>query len=319
MFPPGRPGKCSIRCSAEGTSDGLNLCGSDISAINLSDAFFIGKVVKVRIININIERSQLAASIKQAMSNFKSIITGISGVEIGNTVEGAISEIHQENVILTLQPTQVRALMSLTNLANHRGLSLPQLRISLKIGDQVDQVFVVSRNSEKGFVVVAAKPKSTSIVTPKSSLSFDTIQVGQIVGGRVIRHGRNGAHIKLTSRIMGALHPTDACDDFEVGVSFPAIDSILKAVVIDIDRERRHLVLSSRASKLYPEQNRTIVDREITSISELKAGEAVRGFIKSVSEHGLFVMLGRNVDARVQIKELFDDVSELLLFSSLIP
>lgn len=284
----------------------------------MSDAFFIGKVVKVRIINVNTERSQLAASIKQAMPNSKSIITDISGVEIGNTVEGVISEIHKENVIITLQPTQVRALMSLTNLANHRGLSLPQLRISLKAGDQVEHVFVVSRNSEKGFVVVAAKPKSTSAIAPKGSLSLDTIQFGQIVGGRVTRHGRNGAHVKLASRIAGSLHPADACDNFEAGVPFPAIDSILKAVVVDIDRERRHLVLSSRASKLYPEQNRTIVDREITSISDLKAGDAVRGFIKSVAEHGLFVMLSRDVDARVQIKELFDEVNWLLFLSTLL-
>ena len=309
MYPPERPGECSICCSAVVTSDSFNPCSSDISAINLLDAFFIGKVVKVRIINVNIERSQLVASIKQAMPISKSIITDIDGVEIGSIVKGVISEIHKKNVILTLHPTQVRALMSLDDLANHGGLSLTQLRVSLKVGDQVEQAFVVSRNSEKGFVVVATKPRSTSVITPKSLLSFDTIQVGQIVGGRVIRHGRNGAHIKLTSRIVGSLHPTDACDDFEVGVPFPAIDSILKAVVIDIDRERRHLVLSSRASTLYPEQDKTIVDREITSISELKAGEPIRGFIKSVAEHGLFVMLGRDVDARVQIKELFDDVS----------
>lgn len=287
----------------------IKSCCSDITASNLSDAFFIGKVVKVRIINVNIERSQLAASVKQAMPNSRSIITDISGVEIGNTVTGVVSEIHKENVILTLQPTQVRALMSLTNLANHRGLSLPQLRVSLKTGDQVEQVFVVSRNPEKGFVVVAAKPKTTSVVAPKGSLSLDTVQIGQIVGGRVTRHGRNGAHVKLTSRIGGSLHPTDACDNFEAGVPFPAIDSILKAVVVDIDRERRHLLLSSRASKLYPEQNKTIVDREITSITDLKVGDSVRGFIKSVVEHGLFVMLGRDLDARVQIKELFDEVS----------
>ena len=191
------------------TSDSFNPCSSDISAINLLDAFFIGKVVKVRIINVNIERSQLVASIKQAMPISKSIITDIDGVEIGSIVKGVISEIHKKNVILTLHPTQVRALMSLDDLANHGGLSLTQLRVSLKVGDQVEQAFVVSRNSEKGFVVVATKPRSTSVITPKSLLSFDTIQVGQIVGGRVIRHGRNGAHIKLTSRIVGSLHPTD--------------------------------------------------------------------------------------------------------------
>jgi rRNA biogenesis protein RRP5 len=50
------------------------------------------------------------------------------------------------------------------------------------------------------------------------------------------------------------------------------------------------------------------MDPEITSVVDLKPGTFVRGFIKSVAEHGLFVSVGRDLDARVQIKELFDEV-----------
>jgi len=260
---------------------------------------------------MNPETSNIVASVRQAASNFKSAITDISGVELGNTVEGVVSEIHKDNVIITLQPTQVRALMSLTNLANHRGLSLPQLRVSLKLSDKVERVFVISRNPEKGFVVVAGKPKSKSTVVPKGPLSIETIQIGQIVGGRVTRHGRNGAHVKITARIGGSLHPTDACDNYDAGIPFPVIDSILKAVVVDVDQQRRLLTLSTRHSRLYPEQERTVIDREIKLV-DLKAGDTIRGFIRSVADHGLFVMLGREVDARVQIKELFDEVSGLV-------
>ncbi|KIM88562.1 hypothetical protein PILCRDRAFT_813517 [Piloderma croceum F 1598] len=278
---------------------------SESTSGKLSDAFPIGKVLKVRIINMNPETSNIVASVRQAASNFNHAITDISSVEIGNTVEGIVSEIHKDHAIVTLQPTQVRALMSLINLANHRGLSLPQLRISLKAGDKVEQVFVVSRNPEKGFVIVAGKPKK-SVVVPKGPLSIETIEIGQIVGGRVTRHGRNGAHVKITTRISGSLHPTDACDNYDAGMPFPAIDSILKAVVVDVDRQRGHLTLSTRPSKLYPEQEKSVVDREIALV-DLHAGDPVRGFIRSVAEHGLFVMLGREIDARVQIKELFDE------------
>jgi rRNA biogenesis protein RRP5 len=232
-------------------------------------------------------------------------------VEFGDTIEGLVSEIHKDNVIITLQPTQIRALMSLTNLANHQGLSLPELRVSLKLGDKVEEVFVISRNPEKGFVVVAGRPKSKSAVISKGPLSIESIQIGQIVGGRITRHTRNGAHVKITGRVGGSLHPTDACDNYDAGIPFPAIDSILKAVVVDVDQQKRHLTLSTRPSKLYPEEVRTIVDREVKLV-DLKVGDTVRGFIRSVADHGLFVMLGRDVDARVQIKELFDEVSALL-------
>jgi rRNA biogenesis protein RRP5 len=189
--------------------------------------------------------------------------------------------------------------------------------VSLELGHKVERVFVVSRNAEKGFVVIAGQPGSKSVTVPKGPLSIDTIQIGQVVGGRVTRHGRHGAHVKITARISGSLHPTDACDNYEAGMPFPAVDSILKAVVVDVDRPRGLLTLSTRPSKLYPEQEKTVVDREI-QLADLNSGDTVRGFIKSVAEHGLFVMIGREVDARVQIKELFDEVGTLLIHCTFI-
>ncbi|KAF7981179.1 hypothetical protein HWV62_34965 [Athelia sp. TMB] len=285
---------------------------SDAVTGKLTDAFPIGKVVKVRIINLNPETSNIVASIKQAAVNFKSTITDISGVEIGNTVEGVVSEIHKDNAVLSLKPTQVRALVSLTNLANHRGTTVSQLRLVLKAGDQLERLFVVSRNAEKGFVVVACKPRDKIAMLSKAPLTVESVQVGQIVGGRVTRHDRNGAHVKLTTRIAGSLHPTDACDDYAAGLPFPAIDSIIKAVVVDVDRDKRYLSLSTRPSKLYPEQIKPVVDKIVGSVAELRVGESIRGFIKTVADHGLFVTLGRDVDARVQIRELFDEANQLV-------
>ena len=95
---------------------------------------------------------------------------------------------------------------------------------------------------------------------------------------------------------------------YDSGNAFPPVDSIVKATVLDVNTEKKQLVLSCRQSRSHPESHLAVVDREISGISDLKVGELVRGFVKSVAEHGLFVTLGRDVDARVQIKELFDEV-----------
>jgi rRNA biogenesis protein RRP5 len=265
----------------------------------------------VRIISVDIEGSRIVASIRQAVPNFKPAVTDISAIEIGNIVEGVVAQIHKENAILALQPSEARALISLNNLANHRSTSVTQLRHSLQVGDKLEDLVVVSRNPEKGFVIVANRPKAKAPLAPKSTLSMNTVTLGQIVGGRVTRHGHNGAFVKLSSHLGGTLHPTDISDDYEAGVSFPNIDSILKAVIIDIDQTKKHLALSMRGSRMFPEQNRPVADREINGVGDLKTGETTRGFIKSISEHGLFITLGRDVDARVQIKELFDEVGRI--------
>ncbi|KZT75076.1 hypothetical protein DAEQUDRAFT_807332 [Daedalea quercina L-15889] len=279
---------------------------SETTLGSLSEAFSIGKPVKVKILSVDHDTSRILASIRQASPNFKAAITDISGVEIGDSVEGIIAEIQKDKVVVTLQPTQVRALLSLNNLANRRGVSAAQLRASLKVQDKLQDLVVVSRSPEKGIVLVATKPKDKEVLTQKSALSLDTIQVGQLVGGRVLRHGRQGALVKLTNTISGTLHPTDVSDDYGSGSPFPPVDTVLKAVVLAVDKEKRQLTLSTRPSRMRPDENKSVLDREIKGLDDLNVGEIVRGFIKNVAEHGLFVMLGRNIDARVQIKELFD-------------
>ncbi|EGO30779.1 hypothetical protein SERLADRAFT_444441 [Serpula lacrymans var. lacrymans S7.9] len=271
----------------------------------LADEFSVGKVVKVRIISIDAKNQRMVASIRQVTLNVQSVAATITGVEIGSTVEGIVTEIHTRNIALSLQPTQAPALISLRNLANHYGTTSAKLEMSLKVGDRVDRLVVVSRNLEKDFVLVVGNLRGRAVIK-KGAVSMDTIEIGQVVGGRVTRHCHSGAHVKISTRISGSLHPTDVSDNYDAGISFLPVDSILKAVVIGIDKSNNHATLSTRPSRFLPVKTGLVTDREIKAFAELKTGDTVRGFVKSVSEHGLFVMLGRGIDARVQIKELFN-------------
>jgi rRNA biogenesis protein RRP5 len=250
----------------------------------------------------------IIASIRRATPSFDIKVADISAVEIGTNVEGVVAEIHNDNAVLSLKESDIRALLSLKNLANHRNVSLPQLKTSLAVGEELEDLVVVTRNPEKGIVIVAHRPKTKPTLEHKQVLKMETVQVGQLVGGRVLRHFHSGTVLKISGKITGTLHPTDASDDYETGVPFPVLDSIVKATVISFDKDKKQLVVSTRASRTQPDDHPPIVDREISTFEELKVGETVRGFIKSIPEHGLFVTLGRSIDARVQIKELFDEV-----------
>ncbi|KIK70798.1 hypothetical protein GYMLUDRAFT_32858 [Collybiopsis luxurians FD-317 M1] len=272
----------------------------------LSSLYSPGKVVKVRIIAVKSEDNTIIASIRKSGAVYRSFNPDISGVDIGNIVEGVVAEIHKENIVLALQPSNIQALISINNVANQRSLSPAQLKIDLKVSEKLDDLVVVSRNTEKNFVIVANKPKLKPSLA-KSNISIDTVQLGQLVGGRVVRHAAHGVLVKLPSHVGGILHPTDVSDDFASATVFPAVGSILKATVVSVDRDKKQLTLSTRRSRMHPDQATTIMDREINEISDLHVGQTARGLIKSITEHGLFVTVGRNIDARVQIRELFDD------------
>ncbi|KAH8119935.1 hypothetical protein DFH11DRAFT_1557375 [Phellopilus nigrolimitatus] len=279
---------------------------SEEPVTNLVESFSVGKPVKVRVLSVDRETSRIIASIRQASGDLKSTIGDIKSVEIGQTVFGTVLEIHRDNALLILEPSRVRALISLHNVANHRGTPADQLRSSLKSGDIMEELVVVTRNLDKGIVIVANRP-SPKAQSSKQALNLDDISIGSKVIGRVLKHGRHGAIVKFPGWVTGSLHPTDTTDDFEQGNAFPAINSMVTATVIAVDYAKKHLILSTRCSRSEPSSKPKIVDREVGDLKDLKVGDKIRGFTKSVAEHGVFVTVGRGIDARVQIKELYDE------------
>lgn len=233
----------------------------------------------------------------------------IGKIEVGNSVSGAVYEVHKENIVLNLRPTGVRALLSLGNLANHRETSVSQLRDSLKTGDLLEDLVVVTKNVNKALVIVAAKPKAKAkLATADATLKIEDLQIGQKLPGLVVKHTKKGAIIKLGKHVFGMLHPTGASDNYSLGHLLPAVDNVVQTVVIGIDLSNRQVALSTRPSRVNTERKPGVVDQEIESLDDLGVGQRVRGFVKSVPDSGLFVSLSRSIDARVQIKELFDDV-----------
>src|SRR6266540_1339684 len=263
----------------------------------LPEAFPMGRVVKVRIIGMQEDR--ITASIKQASAEFD-VVTDIGSIEIGHTVEGTITEIHKDNILISLQPTRIRALLSLKNLANYRNQTVAQLRTTLEVGEKLEELVVVSRNPDKAIVIVANKPKPKQSIPKGSNVTLETTTIGQLIGGRVTKHVKNGALVKITSQIGAVLHFTDLTDNFDDGAQLPGIDSIIKAAVVGIDVSKKQLTLSTRQSRVRGDETHEVVDREVNKLTDLEVGQTVRGFVKNVMEHGLFVTIGRGIDARVQ-------------------
>ena len=224
-------------------------------------------------------------------------------------MSGTVSEIHDENAILILYPEKARAVISLRNIANARKLPVDELKSSIKEGERIDDLVVVSRNLDKGVLIVANRPSAKPAKETQSQLRLDILSVGSQVEGRVSKHIRQCAVIKYAGRVSGALHLTDTADDFSKA-TLPEVGSVIRACVVDIDKGHKRMTLSTRDSRLLTDKAGEIADKEFGCIEDLSLGDTVRGFVKNVTDHGIFVTLGRSIDARIQIKELYDDVRQ---------
>ncbi|KAG8709931.1 rRNA biogenesis protein rrp5 [Ceratobasidium sp. 395] len=285
---------------------------TDTKVLSTAGLFTVGQVVKTRITAVDQDAHKITASIRQTAPSFKAPVD-VSSVQVGKSVSGTITAVHDDNAVLSLaEPEGAVALLSLSNLANARGTTVPQLRASIEIGEEIEELTVMSVNVEKALVIVSAakikpkdKAKSGSI---SSALRIDALVEGQIVSGRVGGPMASGTGIRLSKHIVSRLHPTDLCDDFTSPHAIPPSEGkILDVAVVHVDKELKRVDVSLRKSKLEPGAGHEVVDREVGSVADLKVGETIRGFVKSVMQHGVFVYLGRDVTARIQIKELFDE------------
>lgn len=293
---------------------------SDTFIQSLDTSFFVGKPVKIKIINTDPTTKRLVASIRQALPGAKPSTSAAqvstSDVEIGNIVEGTISALHKAHILVTLIPSQAKALLSKSNLAHHRGIPVDDLSASVKLGEKLIDLVVVAKDDDRSLLIVANKPKKDSEPKQPSgisqpSISIDAIPVGEIVPGRVVSHGPQGANVQISKSLRGRVHVTDSSDDYKKGTALPEIGSIVKAVVLKVEALTKRIDLSLRQSRVNPSSKSKVVDKEVESVEDLEVGQQVRGFVKTISDGGLFVSLGRDVTARVMIKDLFDEVSLL--------
>ncbi|KAK8849492.1 hypothetical protein IAR55_004826 [Kwoniella newhampshirensis] len=292
---------------------------------NLHDLFFVGKPINVRVLEIFSESERIVVSAKQAAATAPA--TAAEKLQVGDAVNGVVSQIHEEQVVVKLEPSRLTALLSLSNLSNQRHMGIDELRSTLKAGEKIDDLVVVSKNPASGLVIVNIKRTPTGVTTKKSKAkdekkedaasgisrnvkAIDSIQPGQILTGTVIENTAQGSMIQLPGAVRGRVHPCDATDDFSVisvGKAPLKVDQEVKCYVLNVNKQKRAIDLSTRPSRIDSESSESVVDKEIESVAGLREGQVVRGLVKNVAGHGVFVALGRNVTARVMIKELFDE------------
>ncbi|GAA5925984.1 hypothetical protein JCM3775_005168 [Rhodotorula graminis] len=298
-------------------------------AADLARLFPVGKVIPVRILSVDPATSRIVASARQASGSAvaaaASGAAAIEALDIGTVTTATVAQLHDTNLVLTLAPSGVKALLSYPTLARHRGVQVPDLKASLTKGQSLEDLVVVSKNVDKGFVIVGLLPSksasaSTSSATASTSagtaLTLDSLKVGALYPGRIASRLPSGVILVQLATAgrhapRGRVALTELADTYadDLSTAFP-VGAHVDAVVLAVDSDQHRLDLSLRASRVAEakgDEVPEVQDRVIDGVETLKAGDKVRGFVKNIANAGVFVTLGGEVTARVQIKELFDE------------
>jgi rRNA biogenesis protein RRP5 len=136
--------------------------------------------------------------------------------------------------------------------------------------------------------------------------SVKDVTVGSILPGRVSRVLHSGLMVQISEEVVGKVSLTDISDTYSAKVTGGYHENaIVRVCVLEVDSKTKRIELSMRASRVLSSSSKQ-TDREISSISDIKVGEVVRGFVANVADSGLFVGLSRNIVGRVLIRDLSD-------------
>lgn len=130
--------------------------------------------------------------------------------------------------------------------------------------------------------------------------SVDQLSVGDKIPARVFKITEAFLLLELGKNVNALSDIHEALSDYDQSLQDVfQVDQAVVATVTSIDKANQKVTVSLRDEK-------NAKDRFIKSASELKRGDLVKGFVKSIADIGLHVALGRNVSALVRVSDISD-------------
>lgn len=187
-------------------------------------------------------------------------------IEPGTRVKAAITKIHEDNVFVRLS-------------GQSEGVAtLHHFKEAPKEGDLVE-IIVRGLNKEDGLYELAVPGASIGVA------DWDDITEGAVIDALVTGSNTGGLEVSINS-IRGFI-PASQIDRFRVEDFSAYVNQKLTCVVVEVNPEKRKLVLSRRA----------ILDRENEEkrkelLKELESGQLRDGVVTKLMDFGAFVDLG---------------------------
>jgi len=152
------------------------------------------------------------------------------------------------------------------------------VEVTIEGYDQANGLLMLSR---KGAVLAA---------------SWETLEVGQTVEGRVTGHNKGG--LELTISGVRAFMPISQIELFRVDELGDYMEQKLQCQVMEVDRAERNVIVSRRALlELQAER-----DRE-SFWQDIQEGQTVQGTVRSIMPYGAFVSIG-SADGLLHVSDM---------------
>ncbi|KAI1757762.1 hypothetical protein F4782DRAFT_142062 [Xylaria castorea] len=274
--------------------------------------FRANKVIEVRVLGVHDAKNHRYLPISHRSthsvlelsakpSDLKSSPTpelSLKTLELGSTHIGFVNNVQQNSLWVNLSPN-IRGRISMLDISDDVSL-LDNLATSFPVGSSL-KVRILAVNPTEGRLDLSARASGAS-----THLAWDTIKQNMVLPGRITKINERQVIVQLSDIISAPAHLIDLSDDYgDASTMSYSKNSAIRVSVVDVDKSNKRLRLSLRPSRVL-NSSLPVKDREITNLAQLSVGDLVRGFVRNVSDKGLFINLGGDVTAMVRISDLSD-------------
>ncbi|OTA93346.1 hypothetical protein M434DRAFT_395757 [Hypoxylon sp. CO27-5] len=219
-------------------------------------------------------------------------------LEPGSTHIGFVNNVEKNALWVTLSPN-VRGRIGTLEISDDVS-QLENLASSFPVGS-VLRVRVLTVNAAEGRLDLSARSSGSS-----ANLTWETVKQNMVLPGRITKINERQIMVQLSEAVSGPVHLIDISDDYsEANTLSYSKNDVIRVSVVDVDKSNKKIRLSTRPSRVL-NSSLPVKDREIIQPSQVSVGDVLRGFVKNVSDKGLFVSLGGGVTAMVKISDLSD-------------
>lgn len=149
--------------------------------------------------------------------------------------------------------------------------------------------------------VVGKNPSRTGQLS-LSLTGICKLELGSVAMGMVWKiEPRRGLFVKLPFGNSGLVSLMDLSDKYPDNPLEPYKEGrVIRCCIIG--EEKGHFNVSLRSSRINKGHQENVTDPEILSISDIKEGQIIRGYVKTVGLSGIFIRLSRTLEGRVQLQ-----------------
>lgn len=223
-------------------------------------------------------------------------VLNIDSLTVGMRVLGFVNNHASDGVWVSLSPS-CRGFVRTLDMTDNTEL-LKDVQTNFPVGSAL-QCTVLKVDKETKRLDLTAKAAATQ-------LDWESIKREMLLPGRVTRVSSDRILVNLSPEISGTVSLVDISDDYDFATTSRfSVNEIVTVCVVGVDIPKKRVFLSLRPSRTQKATG-PIVDEEVRSAEQISSNTLRRGFVRSITDKGLFITLGEDVTAFVRVSNISD-------------